>query len=81
MSPALESTGVYTSDGIQGNSVLAVILMCTIMYVYIVCIIYKHMIVSEKMIIYWLAVWNIFLLSPIVGMMIQSDELHHFSEG
>ena len=30
----------------------------------------------------WLVVWNHgILFSPIVGMMIQSDELHHFSGG
>jgi hypothetical protein len=28
---------------------------------------------------WWFGTW--FLFSPIVGMMIQSDELHHFSRG
>ena len=29
----------------------------------------------------WLVVWNIFYVLDILGIIIPTDELHHFSEG
>ena len=66
---------------------LCVMAIETFIYIYTITIFYNHrwgftMLCSPlKVIICWLVVWNSFLFFHILGTIIPTDEVHHFSEG